>query len=59
MDQVSNRSGVGSDDVTDETASLVDVRWSSEEEEVIKFTVLLLRETKHPVPIHIQLNVFI
>ncbi|XP_070708887.1 protein Aster-C [Pempheris klunzingeri] len=33
MDQVSSRSGVGSDDITDESASLVDVRWSSEEEE--------------------------
>lgn len=32
MDQVSNRSGVGSDDVTDETTSLVDSRWSSEED---------------------------
>lgn len=32
MDQVSSRSGVGSDDVTDESASLVDVRCSSEEE---------------------------
>lgn len=32
MDQVSNRSGVGSDDITDESASLLDVRWSSEEE---------------------------
>ncbi|GLD75210.1 protein Aster-C [Lates japonicus] len=32
MDQVSNRSGVGSDDITDETTSLVDVRWSSDEE---------------------------
>ncbi|XP_028289236.1 protein Aster-C [Parambassis ranga] len=33
MDQVSNRSGVGSDDITDETASLVDFRWSSDEED--------------------------
>ncbi|XP_029003004.1 protein Aster-C [Betta splendens] len=32
MDQISNRSGVASDDVTDETASLVDLRWSSDEE---------------------------
>lgn len=32
MDQVSNRSGVASDDITDETTSLVDVRWSSDEE---------------------------
>lgn len=34
MDQVSNRSGVGSDDVTDENASLVEFRWSSDEEDV-------------------------
>uniref|UniRef100_A0A7N9AMV7 GRAM domain containing 1c n=1 Tax=Mastacembelus armatus TaxID=205130 RepID=A0A7N9AMV7_9TELE len=33
MDLASNRSGVGSDDITDETTSLVDVRWSSDEEE--------------------------
>ncbi|XP_041824627.1 protein Aster-C [Melanotaenia boesemani] len=32
MDQVSNRSGVGSDDITDETGSLVDIRWSSDED---------------------------
>lgn len=32
MDQVSNRSGVASDDITDETASLVDLRWGSDEE---------------------------
>lgn len=32
MDQISNRSGVASDDITDETTSLVDVRWSSDEE---------------------------
>ncbi|KAM4534214.1 protein Aster-C isoform 2-T3 [Odontesthes bonariensis] len=32
MDQSSNRSGVGSDDITDETASLVDIGWSSEED---------------------------
>ncbi|XP_071341282.1 protein Aster-C isoform X2 [Trachinotus anak] len=31
MDQVSSRSGVGSDDITDETTSLVDERWSSDE----------------------------
>lgn len=34
MDQVSTRSGVGSDDITDESTSLVDVRWSTDEEEV-------------------------
>ncbi|XP_019129214.2 GRAM domain-containing protein 1C isoform X1 [Larimichthys crocea] len=33
MDQVSTRSGVGSDDITDESTSLVDVRWSTDEEE--------------------------
>lgn len=33
MDQVSNRSTVGSDDITDESTSLVEVRWSSDEEE--------------------------
>ena len=32
MDQVSIRSGVGSDDVTDETTSQLDSRWSSEED---------------------------
>ncbi|XP_042077846.1 protein Aster-C [Haplochromis burtoni] len=31
MDQVSNRSGVGSDDITDDT-SLPDLRWSSDED---------------------------
>lgn len=36
MDQVSNRSGVGSDDITDESASLADVMWNSDNEEVIK-----------------------
>lgn len=35
MDQLSNRSAVGSDDITDDTTSLVDDRtWSSDEEEV-------------------------
>ncbi|XP_042254853.1 protein Aster-C [Thunnus maccoyii] len=33
MDQVSNRSGVGSDDITDESASLADVMWNSDNEE--------------------------
>ncbi|XP_037613464.1 protein Aster-C isoform X2 [Sebastes umbrosus] len=33
MDQGSNRSGVGSDYITDESTSMVDVRWSSDEEE--------------------------
>ncbi|XP_060950252.1 protein Aster-C [Limanda limanda] len=32
MDQVSSRSGLGSDDITDETTSMVDVTWSSEED---------------------------
>ncbi|XP_063768939.1 protein Aster-C isoform X2 [Eleginops maclovinus] len=32
MDQVSTRSGVGSDDITDESTSMLDVRWSSDEE---------------------------
>ncbi|XP_035474510.1 protein Aster-C [Scophthalmus maximus] len=33
MDQVSNRSGLGSVDITDESVSLADVRWSSDEDE--------------------------
>lgn len=33
MDQVSTRSVVGSDDITDESTSLVDARWSSDEDE--------------------------
>ncbi|KAK5604024.1 hypothetical protein CRENBAI_024422 [Crenichthys baileyi] len=32
MDQLSNRSGVGSDDVTDDTGSLMDVRLSSDDD---------------------------
>ncbi|XP_043961422.1 protein Aster-C [Gambusia affinis] len=32
MDQLSNRSGVGSDDITDETGSLLDVQLSSDED---------------------------
>nr|XP_015810673.2 protein Aster-C [Nothobranchius furzeri]XP_015810674.2 protein Aster-C [Nothobranchius furzeri] len=32
MDQVSNRSGVGSDDITDESASLMDFKLSSDED---------------------------
>ncbi|XP_071369362.1 protein Aster-C [Centroberyx affinis] len=35
MDQASSRSGVGSDDVTDDTTSVVDVRWSSDEQEAV------------------------
>lgn len=34
MDQISILSGLGSGDITDESTSLVDVRWSSEEDEV-------------------------
>lgn len=34
MDQVSNRSGLASDEVTDESASMVDVRFSTEDDEV-------------------------
>lgn len=34
MDQVSNRSGLGSDDITDESASMLDSKWSSEDDEV-------------------------
>lgn len=34
IDQGSSRSAVGSDDVTDESVSQVDIRWSSEEDEV-------------------------
>lgn len=39
MDQVSNRSGVGNDDIIDETASLADSKWNSDDDddnEVIK-----------------------
>ena len=35
MDQISILSGLGSD-ITDESTSLVDVRWSSDEDEVKK-----------------------
>lgn len=45
MEPVSCRSGVGSDDVTEETVSLVDVGWSSDEDEVksmLKIKLLLL-----------------
>lgn len=34
MDQVSNRSGLGSDEITDESASMLDNKWSSEDDEV-------------------------
>lgn len=34
VDQVSNTSVVASDDVTEESVSQVDLRWSSEEDEV-------------------------
>lgn len=34
IDQGSSRSAVGSDDVTDESVSQMDIRWSSEEDEV-------------------------
>lgn len=34
IDQGSSRSAVGSDDITDELVSQVDLRWSSEEDEV-------------------------
>ena len=36
MDQISILSGLGSEDITDESTSLVDVRWSSDEDEVKK-----------------------
>lgn len=36
VDQVSNPSVVASDDVTEESVSQVDLRWSSEEDEVLK-----------------------
>lgn len=39
MDQGSNPSAQGSDDVTDESASLADVRWSSGDE-VLKIYII-------------------
>lgn len=36
VDQASNPSVVASDDLTEESVSQVDLRWSSEEDEVIK-----------------------
>ncbi|XP_070784319.1 protein Aster-C [Enoplosus armatus] len=54
MDRVSNRSGVGSDDVTDESASLVDVRWSSEEEESSDPQGQCLAAPQTPLPTYKQ-----
>ncbi|XP_044031668.1 protein Aster-C isoform X3 [Siniperca chuatsi] len=54
MDQVSNRSGVGSDDITDESTSLVDVRWSSEEEESSDSQGQCLAAPQTPLPTYKQ-----
>uniref|UniRef100_A0A4W6DKG9 GRAM domain-containing protein n=1 Tax=Lates calcarifer TaxID=8187 RepID=A0A4W6DKG9_LATCA len=54
MDQVSNRSGVGSDDITDETTSLVDVRWSSDEEESSDPQGQCLAAPQTPLPTYKQ-----
>lgn len=40
MDQGSNASALASDDVTDESVSLADVRWSSGDEEVFKHIII-------------------
>ncbi|KAM9839329.1 protein Aster-C isoform 2-T2 [Aulostomus maculatus] len=54
MDQLSNRSGVGSDDVTDETASLADIRWSSEEDEGPELQGQCLAAPQTPLPSYKQ-----
>ncbi|TKS87729.1 GRAM domain-containing protein 1C [Collichthys lucidus] len=54
MDQVSTRSGVGSDDITDESTSLVDVRWSTDEEESSDPQGQCLAAPQTPLPTYKQ-----
>lgn len=51
IDQGSSRSAVVSDDVTDESVSHVDIRWSSEEDEVWKQNINLHQSVMHYVSI--------
>lgn len=51
IDQGSSRSAVGSDDVTDESVSQMDIRWSSEEDEVLKQNIKLHQSVMHYVSI--------
>ncbi|XP_040921446.1 protein Aster-C isoform X2 [Toxotes jaculatrix] len=54
MDQVSNRSGLASDDITDETTSTVDVRWSSDEDESSDPQGQCLAAPQTPLPTYKQ-----
>ncbi|XP_074549614.1 protein Aster-C isoform X1 [Halichoeres trimaculatus] len=54
MDQVSYRSLVGSDDITDESASLVDDRWSSDEDEASDPQGQCLAAPQTPLPTYKQ-----
>ncbi|XP_070842769.1 protein Aster-C [Chaetodon trifascialis] len=54
MDQVSSRSGVGSDDITDESTSLMDVRWSSDEDESSDPQGQCLAAPQTPLPTYKQ-----
>nr|XP_019943368.1 PREDICTED: GRAM domain-containing protein 1C isoform X1 [Paralichthys olivaceus] len=54
MDQVSNRSGLGSDDIAYESISLVDVRWSSDEDESSDFQGQCLAAPQTPLPTYKQ-----
>ncbi|XP_041669984.1 protein Aster-C isoform X2 [Cheilinus undulatus] len=54
MDQVSYRSLVGSDDITDESASLVEDRWSSDEDEMSDPQGQCLAAPQTPLPTYKQ-----
>ncbi|KAM3593709.1 uncharacterized protein V6R79_019715 [Siganus canaliculatus] len=54
MDQVSNRSGVGSDDITDESTSVADSRWSSDEDESPDPQAQCLAAPQTPLPTYKQ-----
>lgn len=51
IDQGSSLSAVVSDDVTDESVSHVDIRWSSEEDEVWTQNIKLHQSVMHYVSI--------
>ncbi|XP_056155452.1 protein Aster-C [Lampris incognitus] len=48
MEQIFGRSGGGSDDVTDETASMCEVRWSSEDQEALDTQCLAAPQASPP-----------
>ncbi|XP_029955482.1 protein Aster-C [Salarias fasciatus] len=50
MDQLSNKSGVGSDDITDETTSMADTGWSTDEENSSDFQGMCLAAPQAPQP---------